>query len=323
LLEALRQNPLPLVTTFYAPAIAADMAGYGRVYCVICDAEINRVWVAENPKTSKITYLAPCGRAVRRLNQYGIPNERIWLTGFPIPIELLGDRNLSVLKWDFGQRLRYLDPVERFWPLHGVNVTHFLGDKPCKFAGERVLTVTFGVGGAGAQTDIAHAIAKSLRDMIVKGEVNLNILAGVRPEVAAYLEHIKKDLDCPRISIVAGKTLVEYFANFTRCMRTTDILWTKPSELSFYCGLGIPIIMAPGIGSQEEYNAAWLLEIQAGFPQQDPQYTHQWLLDLVRAGRLADAAWNGFLKARKYGTYKIHEIIQTGTMEKETSVLRR
>ena len=28
-------------------------------------------------------------------------------------------------------------------------------------------------------------------------------------------------------------------------MRTTDILWTKPSELSFYCGLGIPIIMAP------------------------------------------------------------------------------
>ena len=28
-------------------------------------------------------------------------------------------------------------------------------------------------------------------------------------------------------------------------MRTTDILWTKPSELSFYCGLGIPIVMAP------------------------------------------------------------------------------
>ena len=34
-------------------------------------------------------------------------------------------------------------------------------------------------------------------------------------------------------------------------------------------------------------------------------------------------AWNGFLKARKYGTYKIHEILQTGTMERETSVLRR
>ena len=70
-------------------------------------------------------------------------------------------------------------------------------------------------------------------------------------------------------------------------------------------------------------NQAWLQEIQAGYPQQDPQYTHEWLPDLVRAGRLADSAWDGFLKARKYGTYKIHEILRTGTMERETSVLRR
>ncbi|MGA2975889.1 MAG: hypothetical protein ABSF77_11330 [Spirochaetia bacterium] len=323
MMEKIREKPLPLITTFYAPAIAADMAGYGRVYSVICDAEINRAWVAENPRESKITYLAPCGRAVRRLNQYGIPNERIWLTGFPIPLELLGDRNLSVLKWDFGQRLRYLDPAERFWPLHGLNVQHFLGPKNCRFAKERVLTVTFGVGGAGAQTNIAYAVARSLREKIAKGEVNYNILAGIRPEVATYLESIKKELALPQIRIIGGKTLDEYFRGFTECMHTTDVLWTKPSELSFYCGLGIPVIMAPHIGSQEDFNQAWLLEIQAGFPQQDPQYTDQWLLDLVKAGRLADAGWNGFLKARKYGTYKIHEILQTGTMERETSVLRR
>jgi hypothetical protein len=324
MLEQIREKPLPLVSTFYTPSIAADMAGYGRVYSIICDAEINRAWVAENPRESKITYLAPCGRAVRRLNQYGIPNERIWLTGFPIPLELIGDRNLSVLKWDFGQRLRYLDPTgERFWPLHGLNVQHFLGPKNTKFAGERVLTVTFGVGGAGAQTDIAYTIARSLRDKIAKGEVNYNVLAGIRPEVAAFLEDMRKDLALPQIKIVAGKTLDEYFSGFTQCMRTTDVLWTKPSELSFYCGLGIPIIMAPHIGSQEDFNQAWLLEIQAGFPQQDPQYTNEWLLDLVKAGRLADTAWNGFLKARKYGTYKIHEILETGTMERETSVLRR
>jgi len=323
MMEKIREKPLPLVTTFYTPSIAADMAGYSRVYSVICDAEINRVWVAEDPRKSKITYLAPCGRAVRRLNQYGVPNERIWLTGFPIPTELLGDRNLSVLKWDLAQRLRYLDPTDRFWPLHGLNVQHFLGPKNCKFAHERVLTITFGVGGAGAQTDIAYTVARSLRDKIAKGEVAYNILAGVRPEVATFLENMRKDLALPQIRIIHGETLAEYFAGFTECMRTTDILWTKPSELSFYCGLGIPVIMAPHIGSQEDYNQAWLLEIQAGFPQQDPQYTDQWLLDLVRAGRLADAAWNGFLKARKYGTYKIHEILQTGTMERETSVLKR
>ncbi|HEY9593924.1 MAG TPA: hypothetical protein VHE79_05575 [Spirochaetia bacterium] len=323
MLEKIREQPLPLVTTFYAPAIAADMAGYSRVYSVICDAEINRVWVAENPRESKITYLAPCGRAVRRLNQYGIPNERIWLTGFPIPVELLGDRNITTLKWDFGQRLRYLDPTERFWPLHGLNVQHFLGAKNCVQANKRVFTITFGVGGAGAQTDIAYTVARSLREKIAKGEVRYNVLTGVRPEVATYFENVKKELALPQIGIVSGKTLDEYFRAFTECMRTTDVLWTKPSELSFYCGLGIPIIMAPHIGSQESFNEAWLLEIQAGFPQQDPQYTDQWLFDLLRAGRLADAAWDGFLKARKYGTYKIHEILQTGTMERETSVLRR
>jgi hypothetical protein len=323
LLKKMREKPLPLLTTFYAPSIAADMAGFGRVYSVICDAEVNRVWVAENPRESKITYLVPCGRAVRRLNEYGVPNERIWLTGFPIPLELLGDRDLTTLKWDFAQRLRYLDPTDRFWPLHGLNVQHFLGPKNCRFAKERVLTITFAVGGAGAQTDIAYAVARSLRDKIAKGEVAYNILAGIRPEVASYLDGMRKDLALPQIRIVAGKTLDEYFAGFTDCMRTTDLIWTKPSELSFYCGLGIPIIMAPHIGSQEHYNREWLLEIQAGFPQQDPQYTDQWLMDLIRAGRLADAAWNGFLKARKYGTYKIHEILQTGTMERETSVLRR
>jgi hypothetical protein len=323
MMKTIREKPLPLVTTFYAPSIAADMAGYGRVYSIICDAEINRAWVAENPRESKITYLAPCGRAVRRLNQYGIPNERIWLTGFPIPTELLGDRDLSVLKWDLGQRLRYLDPSERFWPLHGLNIEHFLGAKNCKFANKRVLTITFGVGGAGAQTDIAYSVARSLRELIAKGEVRYNILAGIRPEVSHYLQDMRKELALPQIQIIGGGTLHEYFAGFTECMRTTDILWTKPSELSFYCGLGIPIIMAPHIGSQEDFNQAWLLEIQAGFPQQDPQYTDQWLLDLVKAGRLADAAWNGFLKARKYGTYKIHEILKTGTMERETSVLKR
>lgn len=323
MMEKIKEEPLPLITTFYAPAIAADMFGYNPVYCVICDAEINRVWVGENPRTSRITYLAPCGRAVRRLNEYGIPNERIWMTGFPLPVECLGNRSLNILRKDFGQRLHYLDPLKRFWPLHGRNVEYFLGKENCKPLKQRVLTVTFGVGGAGAQVDIAYAIARSLREKIARGEVRFNVLAGVRTEVRARLEAFRKDLALPQMRIVSGASLEEYFKGFAECMRTTDVLWTKPSELSFYCGLGIPIIMAPCIGSQEEYNKAWLLEIQAGFPQQDPQYTDQWLLDLVKAARLADAAWDGFLKARKFGTYKIQEIIRTGAMKMESSVLLR
>jgi hypothetical protein len=202
-------------------------------------------------------------------------------------------------------------------------VEHFLGAANCRPPRDKAINLTFGIGGAGAQTDIAYAMAKSLRSKIQRGSVRLTILAGVRPEVAAFVDTLKRELELPQIGVVFGATLEDYFQRFTACMRTTDILWTKPSELSFYCGLGIPIIIAPPIGSQERYNQAWLQEIQAGVPQQDPQYTDQWLLDLVRAGRLADAAWDGFLKARKYGTYKIHEILQTGTMERETSVLRR
>ncbi|MBA7561471.1 hypothetical protein ES708_03109 [subsurface metagenome] len=39
--------------------------------------------------------------------------------------------------------------------------------------------------------------------------------------------------------------------------------------------------------------------------------------------RRKSAAWDGFLKARKYGTYKIQEILETGTMARETSPLKR
>jgi hypothetical protein len=106
-------------------------------------------------------------------------------------------------------------------------------------------------------------------------------------------------------------------------MKTTDLLWTKPSELSFYCALGIPIIMSPVIGSQEKFNRKWLREIKAGIKQEKPEYTDQWLYDLLNKGTLAECAWDGFLKARKLGTYKIFEVLEKGKLEKETSPVFR
>jgi hypothetical protein len=323
MLKTIGTRPLPLLTTFYATAIAADMAGHSRIYCVICDAEVNRAWVSENPRKSRIVYLVPSGRTVGRLKQYGVPDERIWVTGFPLPLELLGDRTLSVLRHDVGQRLHRLDTGNRFWPLHGHEAEHFLGPAARRPPRDRAVRVTFAIGGAGAQTEIAQAMAESLRTRISKGDVRLTVLAGIKPEVARFVESLKQELRLPQVELVFGATLEEYFQKFAACLRTTDILWTKPSELSFYCGLGIPIIIAPPIGSQERFNQNWLVEIQAGYPQQDPRYTHEWLFHLLEGSRLADAAWDGFLKARKYGTYKIHEIIAHGTMERETSVLRR
>ena len=38
----------------------------------------------------------------------------------------------------------------------------------------------------------------------------------------------------------------------------------------------------------------------------------EWLFDLRDNGRLAEAAWDGFLKARKLGTYRIEHLIESG-----------
>jgi hypothetical protein len=81
--------------------------------------------------------------------------------------------------------------------------------------------------------------------------------------------------------------------------------------------------MTPTIGSQEKFNRQWLFEIQAGIRQENPDHTDQWLFDWLNNGRLAEAAWSGFLKARKLGTYKILEVLQTGKMTKSDSPVMR
>jgi hypothetical protein len=320
MLEKIGTKRLPLVTSFYASAIAADMRGTEKVFCIICDADMNRVWVARNPGESRIKYFAPCATAAQRLKEYGVPQERIFLTGFPLPLDLLGGRDLSVLKADLGRRLRALDPDDRFWPLEGINVEHFLGAKNCKRPRGRMLTIMYAVGGAGAQREIGRRIALSLRTRIRKREVKLILSAGVKESVREFFEGVKKEIGAGSgLQVVFGETFDAYFDAFNNALHETDILWTKPSELSFYCGLGIPIIMAPAIGSQEKFNRQWLREIDAAVLQLNPDYTDQWLFDLLRKGDLAEAAWSGFLRARKLGTFNIMEIVKTGRMSRESS----
>ena len=200
-----------------------------------------------------------------------------------------------------------------------------MGSENVLFKNDRILSITYAVGGAGALKEVGYEIAKSLREKILKKEVKLNLVAGLREEVYNYYKECLKELKIPEelVYILYSKEPKIYFEKFAQLMRVTDILWTKPSELSFYAGLGIPIIMCEPLGAQEVYNKKWLLEIQAGIPQEDPKYTDQWLFDLYRYGRFAESAWDGFLKARKYGTYKIAEIIKTGTFQRETNPLKR
>jgi hypothetical protein len=325
MLEKTAAKNLPVVTSFYASAIAADKKGFNKIYCIICDADINRVWVAKQPWESRIEYFAPCGKAAQRLKAYGVPEERIHLTGFPLPVELLGDENLSILKKDLAQRLFYLDPKGKFWARHGRNVEYFLGKENCVFKNDRKLTITYAVGGAGAQKEIGGKIAQSLKEKLKTGEVRLNLVAGIRQEVNEYFESVKSEVDAGGvgINIIYSKSLQDYFGQFNRALRETDILWTKPSELSFYSALGIPIIMSPIIGSQEKFNRKWLREVQAALKQENPEYTEQWLYDLLNRGTLAESAWDGFLKVRKLGTFKIKQVLKNGFLEKETDPVLR
>jgi hypothetical protein len=204
LLERIRTPRHPVIHTFYATAVALDTLAPGgqEQYLMICDADINRLWVPRDPRRSRLTFLAPCTQVRQRLLSYGVREERIHLTGFPLPKENIG-------------------------------------------SGER-------------------------------------------------LEILRDDL-------------------FERLLRRTDLVWTKPSELSFYCALGLPILMAPPIGTHEERNRRWLEELHAGVePAGRVEDCREWLFDLRENGRLAEAAWGGFLKARKLGTYKIEHLIRTG-----------
>lgn len=320
LIDLLNKEPLPLITSFFTTAFFAEEHGYtGEIYCICTDTDVSRAWVPLKPLESRINYLAPNKRVKQRLQLYGVPKERIFITGFPLPKTNIGSQSsLSILKKSIGERLCNLDPQGRYRKKYHQTLTHFLGEKYCNITdSHRPLTITFAVGGAGAQREIGTTILRSLHEHIDKGNVHLNLVAGSRNDVYRYYEEIVNELQFSnngheRVHIIYDENKLEYFDKFNKALLTTDILWTKPSELSFYVGLGMPIIIAPTVGSQEDFNKAWLYSIGAAFEQEDPQYTHEWLFDWLESGWLAQAAIEGFLDAPRNGAYHVEDIVLHG-----------
>ncbi len=311
LIEKLKQKPLPLISTFFTPAFMAEFFEYpGDIYCVVCDADIARTWAPLKPGRSKIKYFAPTTRAVERLKLYGVKSENIFLTGYPLPIENIGTENLETLKEDLRYRLLNLDPQKRYFEKYKILIETNLGKLPEK--ANHPLTIMFSVGGAGAQKEIGIKIIKSLTKEIKAGEVKVILVAGIREKVREYFEKKIKYFGLEKnknIEILYAQRIEDYFKEFNQKLRKTDILWTKPSELSFYSALGLPIIIAPPIGSQEEFNKRWLLKSGFGVIQENPNHTSQWLLDWQEKGYLAEAAMQGFVEGEKLGTLNIQKII--------------
>ncbi len=321
LIDKLAKKPIPIITTFFVLAYMAEEHGYpGSIYLTVTDADISRAWAPIQPSQSGIRYLAPTNRAYERLQMYGIRKENIHMTGFPLPCENTGSDKLSVLRKDLGRRIIALDPKKQFMSRYSdvleknIGKTNLRKRKP-----DKPLTIMFAVGGAGAQREIGVEIIKSVRQHIQDGLMRVILVAGTHRDVRDYFKESINKLniddktgDC--VDILYSSNKDEYFEKFNNALHATDILWTKPSELSFYCALGIPIIMSEPIGSQEKFNRKWLISIGAGIDQEDVRHSNEWIVDWLESGRLAEAAMQGFLEAPKHGTYNIREIV---TKQKE------
>ncbi|MGI6373831.1 MAG: DUF6938 domain-containing protein [Patescibacteria group bacterium] len=311
LIESLAGNNLPLVTTFFVAAYMADHFNYPQnIYSIICDADASRAWGPLKLKDSRIKFLLPSEKVKKRFLMYGVKEENIFVTGFPLPKENIGEKQEILIK-DLAQRLVNLDPQGEYQRKYQALIKDVLPPLEKK---TRPLTITFAVGGAGAQKELGASILANLSGKIKKGEIKLNLVAGVRTEVKEYF---REHLALNNISAGSGVEIIfasqknDYFKIFNQVLRETDILWTKPSELSFYAGLGLPIIMSEPVGSQEDFNREWLISIGAGIDSFDPRYTDEWLTDMLNSGNLARAAMNGFLNAESMGTYNIERLINS------------
>lgn len=298
---------LPVLTTFFAIALAADHAGRGDVFCVVTDTDVNRVWVAADPRKSRVMYLAPIPLTRLRLLQYGVPDENIFVTGFPLPEE-----SVANAADDLRRRLPVLDPTGAFRRKYADILRATLGAIPDR--AERPFTITFPVGGAGAQSGIANDILGSLASDLREDRVRINLVAGVRAEVERRFREMIAghglDAEIGRaIRIQRAPTKDEYFAEFNALLRDTDVLWTKPSELCFYGALGIPLVMCPALGAHEERNASSLIRVGAAQPQEDPRAAGEWLRWWLRTGMLAMNAFNGWYHIPRHGTENIKRVL--------------
>ncbi|MDD2913073.1 MAG: hypothetical protein PHH17_00635 [Candidatus Pacebacteria bacterium] len=300
---------LPMVSTFFIPAFMAEFFDYkGDIFCVVCDADISRSWAPLIPQKSRIKYLVPNLWTLKRLKMYGVKEENIFLTGYPLPLENIGDEKMEVLKKDIAFRLLNLDKEGEYRKKNN----NFIFEKIESFPKEERynLTIAFSIGGAGAQKEIALKMIKGISEEIKKKEISIVIMAGIREKVRDFFAKELNSLGLlsENVKIVYSEKIEEYFTKFNKEIRKTDILWTKPSELSFYCALGLPIIIAPPLGSQEDFNKKWLLKMGAGISQENPLYFKEWLFDYLKSGRFAQCAINGFTLSEKMGTLNIEKI---------------
>src|SRR4030042_95180 len=211
---------IPFVSTFFVPAFMAEYFNYpGDIFCIVCDADISRAWAPLGPKKSNIKYFAPTERVADRLKLYGVKEENVFLTGYPLPLENLGIEDSEILKSNLRYRLLNLDPEKRFFKYYEPLVKNYLGVLPQK--SDHILTLMFAVGGAGAQKEIGVKIIKQLSKQIKKKEIKVVLVAGIKRKVKEYFEKNTKGL---AVEIIFAEDIEDYFSKLNQALRKTIIL---------------------------------------------------------------------------------------------------
>ncbi len=265
----------PIVTTFYATALAAERHGRGPVACVVTDSHVHRVWAPLRPATSRIHYLVPTAGTADCLAGYGVRRELLRVTGFPLPPGLVGSGGEDVLERNLAERVRRLTGVS-----------------------SGPLRITVAVGGAGAQSDRVVELVRELRDELAGGRVRLALIAGTHRRIGRRFHRLVEDgrrsgLPDDSLRVVATRDFLDTYRAFNGLLAETDILWTKPSELVFYAALGLPLVLEPPVGDHERHNRRLVVGAGAAVDRPPPGQAAAWLTGRRAEGWLLAAAAAG------------------------------
>ncbi len=279
-----------LVATFYANAIAAAHHGTAPVALVVTDSDIHRIWAPRDPARSRIDYLAPTDAAVRRLAGYGVPAERIYLTGFPLPGELVGSPALERLDDNLAARRRRLAG----------------GSGPKDGA----LRLVFTVGGAGAHVGTGRQLLVELAEELRLGRLRLVLAAGCHDEIARRFRRWRRtlgldELPPSRLEILHSRDFTEMYRRFNAALANADVLWTKPSEMVFYGALGLPLVLEPAIGDHEARNRDMALAAGVACDRPRPGELGPWVARQLADGWFARAAELGRQRLEARGTHNV------------------
>jgi hypothetical protein len=301
----------PMIATFYAPALAAERLGKPRVACLVTDSDAHRVWAPHRPEGTRILFLAPTDGVEQRLASYGIPKDRIRVSGFPLPAELTDE---AAVQQALARRLRRLDPSAVFTGPDDDELAARLG--PIQGSDGRPPRVTFCVGGVGAQAGRARQLLNALRQPISEGLLRLTLVAGTDARLAARFTRWLRRTGLDRIpgepvDVVCEPDFADYYTRFNQVLSDTDLLWTKPGELVFYAALGLPVVLDDPVGDHERRNLEWLTAAGAAVKRPAMDRVWRWLEESLSRGAFARLAWNGYDRLPRDGAARVADLLQT------------